>query len=90
MNVGHIVKGTVNNILDKEKDLFTERMKICKKCKLFLADGLVGPRCNSSLYLNPETDEVSKIPKLGFKKGCGCILSSKTRVKETSCPLKKW
>lgn len=90
MGINQIIKGTVNNILDKEKDLYQDRIKICKDCKLYLADGIIGPKCNHQLYLNPETNEISKFPKIGFYRGCGCILSSKTRTKESKCPAKKW
>lgn len=90
MGVAHIVKGTVNNALNKEKELYKERIEICKKCKLYLSDGILGATCNSRLYVNPKTDEVSKTAKINFKKGCGCALASKTRVKEAHCPLGKW
>jgi hypothetical protein len=89
-NINHIVKGTVNNILNKEVDLYNERIKICKECKLYLATGIVGPICNPNLYLNTKTNEISKTAKIGFKRGCGCLLASKTRVKETKCLLNKW
>lgn len=90
MGIGHIVRGTLNNILDKEQELFNERMKICIDCKLYVPDGFGGAKCNPYLYLDPTTEETSRIPKLGYYRGCGCILGSKTRVREAHCPAKKW
>lgn len=90
MSVGQIVTGSVNNILKKKQDLYIKRMLICKQCKLFKIDNIFGAICNSNLYLNPITDEVSTKEKIGYKNGCGCILGSKTRVPESHCPLDKW
>lgn len=65
-------------------------MEICLKCKLKTHSSLFGDVCNGELYLNPATNETSEIEKPGFKQGCGCILASKTRVKDAHCPAKKW
>lgn len=85
-----ILKGTYNNLLNKEQELFKARMIICKSCKLYKEDGVFGAECNPKLYLNPETDETSFKPKEGYIHGCGCILRSKTRVIDTKCPVGKW
>jgi len=84
-----ILKGTYNNLLNKEQELFKTRMIICKECKLYKADGVFGAECNSKLYLNPKTDETSFKPKEGYVKGCSCILRSKTRSLDSHCPAKK-
>ena len=65
-------------------------MVICRSCKLYNKDGLFGEECNPKIYLNPETDQISNTPKKGYFHGCGCILRSKTRVKNEKCPLFKW
>lgn len=90
MSINQIIKGTYNNVLNKESILFEKRIKICKDCKLYKKDGVFGPECNSKLFLNPTTDDISYIPRKGYYKGCGCILRSKTRVIDTQCPLGKW
>lgn len=90
MSITQIVKGTVNNILDKEEELSKTRKKICKSCKLLTTVKIFGEVCNSNLFLNPITDEISYNPKPGFIHGCGCVINSKTRVREARCPLKKW
>lgn len=90
MSIGQIVTGTVNNLLNKEDELYHSRIKICHGCKLLQPGGLFGEICSRSLYLNPNTNEVSQTPKPGFKHGCGCILASKGRVKEAHCPVGKW
>lgn len=90
MSIGQIAEGFYNNLTNKEEDLFDERIKICKQCKLLKQDNIFGEVCNSRLYLNPNTDETSKIPKEGFFRGCGCVLKAKTRVKYAKCPAGKW
>lgn len=88
--VKDILEGTINNILDKEKELYSKRMKICRNCKLYSYNSGIAAICNPYLYLNSETNEISKTKKEGFYRGCGCILSSKTRVKNGKCPTNKW
>ena len=47
-----------------------ERLEICKKCPIYSLDG----RCNSRLWLNPNTNEVSIYQRPGFIRGCNCII----------------
>ncbi len=89
MNIGNIIKGHVNEFFGLNKDLVQERMKICRRCPLY-AKKLGIAVCNSSLYLNPETGEVSSTQKDGFKRGCGCNLSAKLTIPDETCPLDKW
>lgn len=63
----------------------SERMKICKQCALYN-----GGICNSHLYCHPLTNEVSSVPKEGYKRGCGCVIKHKVGMKYASCPLEKW
>lgn len=90
MSVNHIASGFYNNLTNKESELHDKRMNVCKSCKLYKIDRLLGKVCNSKLFLNPDTDETSKEYISGYKRGCGCILNAKTRVKDAECPLKKW
>lgn len=90
MSVRKIVEGTLNNILSINDGLYKERMEICRSCKLMKRNDLFGEMCDKTHYLNPETNQVSKEPKDGFFKGCGCVLASKTRVPEMHCPAGKW
>ena len=46
--------------------------------------------CNSRLWLNRNTGDVSVIMKPGYIKGCGCRLRSKTRLPNAKCPVDKW
>ena len=85
-----IIKGTINNLLSKEESLYKTRILICKDCGLYNKNGAFGPSCNSKIFLNPITNEVSNIPKSGVYKGCGCVLSSATRVIDKKCPIGKW
>ena len=66
------------------------RMNICKKCPLYKKNEIAGAICNSRLFLNPDTGEVSEIKKPGFKSGCGCRLDNKTKTSYARCPLGKW
>lgn len=90
MSVGQIAEGFINNLTNREQSLYEKRIKICKGCKLLKIDSIFGEVCNSKLYLNPITDNISRIPKEGYKNGCGCFLKAKARVQHASCPLNKW
>lgn len=90
MSINQIVTGTVKNLLNQDEELYLERISICRQCKLITKDMIFGEICNPRLYLNPLTNETSVIKKRGFEHGCGCILKSKCRVRETHCPLNKW
>lgn len=90
MEINDIASGFYNKLLDKNKSLQKERISICKTCKLYKLDDIFGEMCNKKLYLNPETNEVSKKHKKGFYNGCGCILDAKTRVENSKCPINKW
>lgn len=90
MSISQIAEGFYNNLTDKEKNLYKDRMTVCRNCKLRKVDSIFGEMCNSRLYLNPNTDEISKTRKAGSKRGCGCVLRAKTRVKTSKCPLGKW
>ena len=90
INLPQIAKGIYNNILKKEEELYIQRITICKSCKLFKNDKLFGEICNPSLYLNPITNEISKVEKEGFKEGCSCLLKNKCRVSDAECPNGKW
>lgn len=44
-----IAEGFYNNITNKQQDLYRERIKICRKCKLLKIDDIFGEVCNSKL-----------------------------------------
>lgn len=50
----------------------------------------MGEICNSKLWYNPETEDISEIYKDGYINGCGCRLGAKTRLPNESCPAGKW
>lgn len=85
-----ITEGFYNLLMKNEQQLYEDRIAICKTCKILKDDNVFGRMCNSGLYLNPITDEVSYTPRPGFNPGCGCVLSAKARVKEGKCPNGKW
>ncbi len=44
-----IAEGTFNNITNKKQDLYRERIKICRSCKLIKTDDIFGEVCNGKL-----------------------------------------
>ena len=90
MNAKDIAKGFFNNLTNREDLLYKERIAICRSCKLLKNDNMFGEICSNDLFLNPNTDEISRENKKGFFSGCGCILRAKTRVPEARCPLNRW
>jgi hypothetical protein len=86
--ISDIIKGHVNEALDNNIDLFTQRMEICKKCPLY-KETMMGPICNPNLYMNDAGDTVT-FPASGYKKGCGCRLNAKTRLQYATCTHKRW
>ena len=64
-----------------------ERKKICDKCPIY---NPTEGTCNSRLWLNPNTNEVSTYNKTGFVRGCGCIVSVKMRNLLNHCIAGKW
>lgn len=90
INLKDIAKGHILEVFNLEEDLSNVRMNICKKCPLYTISELLGPLCNSKLYLNVDTNKTSELPREGYKNGCGCRLEAKTRLKDNHCPLNKW
>ena len=88
MEVRNIIKGHVNEVLGLNVDLKEKRLEICHKCPLF--KDILGGLCNSELYLNPKTGDVSREQKDGYYRGCGCRLQAKATLVTASCPIKKW
>lgn len=88
MEVKHIVQGYINDVFNINENISKNRLKICYGCPLY--SHRFGGVCNSRLWLNVQTGDVSITKKDGYKKGCGCKLSAKTRVPNAKCPLNKW
>lgn len=68
-------------------DYIEERNRICMACPICDTDNYV---CRSSLYLNPNNNDISTIPKEGYIKGCGCLLKYKIKNINKKCPAGKW
>jgi hypothetical protein len=67
--------------------MIQKRTQICKTCPICDLDRWV---CNAKLYLNPQNNDVSVVPKKGYIKGCGCVLKFKIPNPNKHCPAKKW
>lgn len=71
------------------EELYNERLEICKNCPLGLetARGLI---CNPKLYINKEDKtSISKIPKMGYVRGCACLMSTKAKQEYAKCIVGK-
>lgn len=90
MNLSAILKGHVNEMLGLNTDLYQARIKICKTCPLYKIDLQLGEVCNSKLWYNVETGDITLQQKDGYVNGCGCRLKAKTRLLNASCPVGKW
>ena len=62
-----------------------ERLAICDKCPIYYRG-----RCNSNLWINPDNDDVSTYAKIGYVRGCNCIINIKARNKINHCVAGKW
>ena len=62
-----------------------ERFEICRKCPIYN-----NGKCNSNLWINPNTDEVSTYAKIGYVRGCGCIINVKAKNINNHCIAGKW
>jgi hypothetical protein len=65
-----------------------ERLEICKNCPIYSSRN--GGTCNSSLWLDPKTGDVSGKPKVGYFRGCGCSIKWKVSNESSYCPAHKW
>ena len=89
MGVGAIIDGHIKEALGINGDMSEVRTKICRDCPLYKKTP-VGPVCNSKLWVNKETGEVSNYKRDKFTNGCGCRIQAKTRLSYSHCPLDKW
>ena len=88
MEVKNIIQGHITDVFNINEDISKNRLKICYRCPLY--SNKLGGICNSRLWLNRNTGDVSVIMKPGYIKGCGCRLRSKTRLPNAKCPVDKW
>jgi hypothetical protein len=88
MDVGAILQGHVNELFGRNEDISQKRLNICYACPLY--SKRLGGICNNRLWLNVITGDVSTYPKPGYKNGCSCRLSAKTRLANATCPVGKW
>lgn len=86
--IAQIIEGHAKEVLGLNTDISEARLKICHKCPIF-SNALSG-MCNSRLWLNVETGDVSVSKREGYVNGCGCRLSPKTRLINAHCPANKW
>ena len=68
-----------------KESIIDERLAICEKCPLYNKG-----RCNSNLWLNPDTNEISTYARIGFIRGCNCIMKVKVRNPYNHCVAGKW
>ena len=72
------------------QELYMERIAICKKCGLY-KETPSGPICNSKLYLSLEDKKtISTVPRINFRRGCGCMLTKRNRLSGAKCVCGLW
>jgi hypothetical protein len=64
-----------------------ERISICEKCPIYNPTKGV---CNPNLWINPDNNEVSTYAKIGYIRGCNCIIKVKARNIHNHCVAGKW
>ena len=69
MSIKQIAEGFYNRLVDKEQELYKERIAICKRCAVMKVDDIFGPICSSTMYINPKDGDVSSIKKPGYNRG---------------------
>ena len=90
MGLNAILSGHTNELLGLNINISQARLKVCKQCPLYKRSIILGEICNSKLWYNIETGDISTIEKDGYVRGCGCRLRAKTTVPNEKCPLNKW
>ena len=80
-------KNLKNKKLNMQELNIDERRAICEKCPIYSPARAI---CNPSLWLNPDTDEVSTSPKAGYIRGCNCHVLIKMRNLHNHCIAGKW
>ena len=90
MGLNAILNGHTNELLGLNADLYKKRIRICKQFPLYKISTILGEVCNSKLWYNPETGDISSVKKDGYKNGCGCRLKAKTTLPNAFCPVGKW
>lgn len=88
MEVGNIVDGNISKVLGLDKDFVKIRAKICEDCPIYSSKN--GGTCNSNLWIDPKTEDVSFKEKSGYVRGCGCILKFKWKDPIGKCIIGKW
>lgn len=71
-----------------QDELSTKRLNICFRCPLYIDE--YGGMCNSKLWLNVKTGDVTTKKRSGYVQGCGCNLQLKTQNSTAQCPAGKW
>mgnify|MGYP001004241717 CR=1 FL=1 len=83
-----IVKGHLNEMLNKENELSAGRLEICRHCPLGKQTS-IGLVCDSSKWMNQKGEVINR-PTPGYTRGCGCRMSAKSRLIKATCVVGKW
>lgn len=85
----NIIKGHINEILNKELDLYKYRFEFCKECPLY-TKSLIGNICDKNKCIDKDKQYTQENKTDKSICGCGCRLEAKLRLKDEQCILKKW
>lgn len=90
MSLFNILDGHYKEFRGENQTLYEERMKICKDCKLYTDDPILGDICDRKKWLDVSTNTLHREEADNLKNGCGCRLKAKARLKNATCPINKW
>lgn len=86
--VGDILEGHLNELLNRKEELSDSRLKICMACPI-VKQAAIGLVCDSGKWIN-KNNEVAFENTPGFTRGCGCRMSAKTTLEQAHCIIAKW
>lgn len=90
IDIAAILEGHKKELFGEDQELAEERLKICRKCPIYSEVPIAGPMCSSNKWISEDGTQVSDEEKEGYKQGCGCRLSAKTRLINAHCIVFKW
>jgi len=86
--VGDILEGHLNELLNRKEELSEKRLKICLACPI-VKQTAMGLICDSSKWIN-KNNEASLEAKEKYIRGCGCRMSAKTTLEQSHCINNQW
>ena len=71
------------------EDFATKRLEICKNCPISRMTEF-GLKCDDRKWISPDGKQGSFFKKDGWKRGCGCLISQKSKNPNKHCIIGLW